>query len=239
MNRFIRRVTLFSISVTSVLFLLPDESHADLLIDPANGTDIFTPKSRSFDDDSLVRKLGGTFDAAGVPITEISVSVDGRLQSGKFVADVLDDDLILRGGGPDYIRENVTPDYYTVTWNVRGYPKAGDFPPRLSQFQVTLFKNPTTVRGTAYRSGDIVFSYGRLYHYVDTQTFDVSVYDQQERKIAPFGGDGSFSTTAQFLSKFNSSRQGILFRRTGDTYTQSLVPLGASPPPSAASKPSP
>ncbi len=238
MNRFICQVAPPFLLIAPVLLFLPAKSHADLLIDPANGTDIFTPKTRSFDDDSLVRKIGGTFDVGGVPITEVAVNVDGHLQSGKFVADVLDDDLILKGGGPDYIRENVTPDYYTVTWNVRGYAKAAAFPPSLSQFQVTLFKKNATVRGTAYQSGDIVFSYGRLYHNVDTQTFDVSVYDQQGRKIAPFGGDGSFPTTAQFLSNLSFGRQAILFRREGDTYTQSLVTLNAASPP-AAGKPAP
>lgn len=231
MNRFICQVALISALIPSGFLFLTKESHADLLIDPTNGTDVFTPASKSFDDDSVVRSIGGTFGAGGVAITEIAVSVDGHLQSGKFIADVLDDDLILKGGTPEYIRETVTTEYYSVTWNVRGYTNTGATPPGLSQFQVTLFKNPATVRGTAYQSGDIVFSYGPLNHTVDTQTFDVSVYDQQERKIAPFGGDGSFASTAQFLSNFASGTQVLLFRRAGSTYTQSLVPLAKPPVP--------
>lgn len=237
MNCIICRIALLAVLIATMLVALPDDAHADLLIDPTGGTDIFTPISKSFDDEIAVRSIGGTFDAGGAIVKEVSVSVDGYIQSKKFVADVLEDDFVLKGGGTQFIRESITPDYYAVTWNVRGYTHKGDAPPGLSQFQVTLFKNAATVQGTMYQSGDIVFSYGILNHTVDTGSFDVSVYDQKENKTSPFRADGSHATTAEFLVNFDSTKQAILFRNTEGMYIQSLVPMVHPPvvPPSPPS----
>ena len=229
-------------SVAAVLTALaPIVANAALLINPAGGTALSF--GSDYDDGSVQRDLGGSLPLYGTAQTQLFVQVNGFLSVGDGLDFHNDSSLsALAGGKPsaliaplyddlfwnvtipgEGISESVTAGYYAVTWDIEGTQQQG---PR-SQFQAALFKNATTVNNTAYRAGDIFFSYGGLNVPVASSTLTVGVAQNATNFAAPFGSpDGQFSSTQDLLSNFDPTTQGILFRPdSANGYTAAVVPL--------------
>ena len=196
----------------------------------------------------------GDFPLYGNNLTSINVGTNGYLTSGDatFSADrniavlasfaiapviaPLYDDLVLYTGGS--IRESVTNDYYTVTYDISGLSNSNNSATVWSVFQVTLFKAAVTQGGIAFQRGDIFFSYGDLNAPVDGSDFTVGVGQNSGNATGAFGTTGQFPTVANFFGSFDEANEGILFRSpsggtTAATLTQSLRTISAAVVPEA------
>ncbi len=233
-----------------VAFLAVTPARAVPLLSTSGGTSLTAFADP--DDGSLNRAVSGGVTLYGVARASLFVQVNGFLSvtdgstfaNDRSVASLaagvkspvvapLYDDLILTTGGS--VLENDTANYYAITYDLNGVDNTSNSAGNRSVAQVALFKNATTVNGTNFNAGDIVFSYGALNHTINGSGFSVGIARDGANATGAFTSSGQFTSAASFFANFDPNTQAVRFRPAGATYTQSTIPLAASVVPEAPS----
>lgn len=231
------------------LLLLTSFGRADLLVDPAGGTTLFSDAETHDDEVVSGRSLGFDFSFFGTHLTAVDVNTNGNLNASEG-ADFLNvslptlfgpqicpywDDLLISAGDGASVVEKRSSGLYSVTW--KGLEASPGSVGRNS-FQAVLFGAALSLGGFDFKPGDIAFAYGRL----DAPMGEPEGY----ATLGLDGGDGEHAAVLAELPSRNGLLQDsdrsliptsagsfVLFRPSSpDTYEARIVNAAPVPEPS-------
>lgn len=205
---------------------------ADLLVDPANSTQL--QSNGTYDNVvSSGRSLGFTGLFFGVPHQTVDVSTNGNLNFShdNSFADTplptsvarispLWDDLVVSGSTESVSEKVVSGMYYTVTWQAHENNTGADV-----AFQATWFGATTQIKNFNFLAGDIAFSYAVVTGNFSDGDATIGLDRGNNLNFTSLPGDDNGSIKNGLVSLLpTGAGQFMLFRPNGAAYTASIVP---------------